>query len=64
MKGQRKAFKADKSYYFKQKRTFDRQAYFRKQDSKNWERFPKIPGNQYKGYKDKRTKHLYKKSRS
>ena len=32
-----------------------------KQNSKNWERFPIIPGNQDKGYKDKRSKQSYKK---
>ena len=58
-----KASKVDKTY-FKPERTFDRQAYFPKQNSKNWERFPKIPGNQYKGYKDKRAKQTYKKARN
>ena len=49
IKAQQKAFKVDKTY-FKAEKTFDRQAYFPKQNSKNWERFPKILGNQYKGY--------------
>ena len=63
IKAQQKAFKVDKTY-FKPKRTFDRQAYFSKQNSKNWERFPKIAGSQYKGYKDKRAKQTYKKART
>ena len=58
-----KAFKVDKTY-FKQERTFDRHAHFPKQNSKNWERFPKIPGNQYKGYKDKLVKQKYKNARN
>ena len=58
-----KAFKVDKTC-FKPERTFDRQAYFPKQNSKNWERFPKIPGSQYKGYKGKRAKQTYKKARN
>ena len=62
IKAQQKTFKVDKAY-FKPERKFDRQAYFSKQNSKNWERFPKIPGNQYKGCKDKRTKQMYKKPR-
>ena len=45
IKVQLKAFKEDKTY-FKPERTFDRQAYFPKQNSKNWGRFPKIPGYQ------------------
>ena len=63
IKAQQKAFKVDKTY-FKSERTFDKQAYFPKQNSKNWERFPKIPGNQYKGYKDKHAKQTYKKPRN
>ena len=63
VKAQQKAFKADKTY-FKPERSFDRQAYFSKQNSKNWERFPKIAGIQYKGYKDKRAKQTYKKART
>ena len=55
IKAQQKAFKVDKTY-FKAEKTFDRQAYFPKQNSKNWERFPKILGNQYKGYKNKHAK--------
>ena len=47
IRDQQKAFKVDKTY-FKPERTFDRQGYFPKQNSKNWERFPKILGNQYK----------------
>ena len=47
IRAQQKAFQVDKTY-FKPERTFDRQAYFPKQNSKNWERFPKILGNQYK----------------
>ena len=63
IKAQQKAFKVYKTY-FKSERTFDKQAYFPKQNSKNWERFPKIPGNQYKGYKDKHAKQTYKKPRN
>ena len=59
-KAQQKAFKVDKTYC-KPERAFDRQAYFPKQNLKNWERFPKI---QYKGYKDKHTKQKYKKARN
>ena len=47
IRAQQKAFQVDKTY-FKPERKFDRQAYFPKQNSKNWERFPKILGNQYK----------------
>ena len=43
IKAQQKAFKVDKTH-FKLERT-----YFPKQNKKNCERFPKIPGNQYKG---------------
>ena len=50
IKAQQKAFKVDKTY-FNPERTFNRQAYFTKQNSKNWERFPKSPGNQYMGTK-------------
>ena len=63
IKARQKAFKVDKTY-FKPERTFDRQVYFPKQKSKNWERFPKISGNQCKGYKGKRTKQTYKKARN
>ena len=63
IKTQQKAFKVDKTY-FKQERTLDRQSYFPKQNLKNWERFSKIIGNQYKGYKDKRTKQIHKKARN
>ena len=63
IKAQQKVFKVDKTY-FKAEKTFDRQAYFPKQNSKNWERFPKILGNQYKGYKNKRAKQTYKKARN
>ena len=48
IKAQQKAFKVDRTY-FKPQKTFDRQAYVPKQNSKHWERFPKIPRNQYKG---------------
>ena len=58
IKAQQKAFKIDKTY-FKPERTFDRQAYFPQQNPKNWNRFPK-----YKGYKDERTKQIYKKARN
>ena len=61
IKAQQKAFKVDKTY-FKAESTFDGQTYFPKQNSENWERFPKILGNQYKGYKDKRAKQTYKKA--
>ena len=63
IKAQQKAFTEDKTY-FKPERTFDRQAYFPKQNLKNWERFPKIPGYQYKGCNDKRTKQPYRKTRN
>ena len=63
IKAQQKTFKVDKTY-FKPERTFDRQAYFPKQISKNWERFPKITGNQQKGYKDKHVKQTYTKARN
>ena len=46
IEAQQKAFKVDKTY-LKPERTFYRQTYFPKQNSKNWERFPKISGNQY-----------------
>ena len=49
MKVQQKTSKVDKTY-FKPERTFDRKAYFPKQNSKNWERFSKSPTqNQLKG---------------
>ena len=63
IKAQQKAFKVDKTY-FKPESIFDRQAYFPKQSSKNWEKFPNIPGNQFKGYKDKHAKRTYKKVRN
>ena len=50
IKAQQKAFKIDKTY-FKPERTFDRQAYFPQQNSKNWNRFPKIQGVQRRTYK-------------
>ena len=31
---------------------------------KNWERFAKIPGNQYKGYMDKLMEQSYQKARN
>ena len=37
------------------------EACFPKQNSEKWERFPKISGNQCKGYKDKRKKQENKK---
>ena len=51
-KNQQKTFEIGKTF-FKSEKTFHRQTYFPKQNSKNWERFLKIPGNQYKGYKEK-----------
>ena len=63
IKAQQKAIKVDKTY-FKPERTFDEQAYFPKQNSKNWERFPKTLGNQYKRYKNKHAKQTYKKERN
>ena len=44
VKTQQKAFKADKTDFMPE-RTFDRQGYFRNQNSKNRETFPKILGN-------------------
>ena len=44
VKTQQKAFKADKTYFMSEK-TFNRHAYFPKQNSKNRERFPKILRN-------------------
>ena len=44
---QQKSFKADKTYFRPES------TYFPKCNSKNWEKFPNILGNQYKGYKDK-----------
>ena len=58
IKAQQKAFKVDKTF-FKPERTFYRQAYFPKQNAKNWERFPKIPENQYKGCKGKSAKQTW-----
>ena len=63
IKAQQKAFEVDKTY-FKPERAFDTQVYFPKQNFKNWERFPKIPGNQCKGYKDKHAKQIHKKARN
>ena len=63
MNVRQKAFKVGKTY-FNPERTFDRQAYFPRKNSKKWERFPKILANQYKGYKHKRTKQTYKKTRN
>ena len=61
IKAQQKAFKVNKNY-FKSERIFDRKAYFPKKNSKNSDGFPKISGNQNKGYKDKRAKQTYKKA--
>ena len=47
---QQKTFEIGKTF-FKSEKTFHRQTYFPKQNSKNWERFLKIPGNPYKGTK-------------
>ena len=51
IKNQQKAFEIGKTF-FKSENTFHRQTYFPRQNSKNWERFLKIPGNHYKGCKD------------